>query len=282
MSTLVVLAGGFGSRFGGPKQFFPVGPNDECLLHYSLYDAQQAGFEHFLLLTREELMNHVTHTVEPLLNGKLKLDVAFQECPGGKAKGTAHALLSTRGKTNGSIGLVNSDDYYGPYAYKKLDMMLDQHSQSHSASLVAYPLRRTLSDIGGVNRALIHQNPDGTLKQIEELYDIEDLGSIHGRTDTEVIQLRHEDLVSLNMFGFTPDIYDSLESFCRRTESETPGKEMLLPTWLNQEIEQNNWTGYVTSTDTEWFGMTFVEEMEMVRLKLHECHASGVYPERLW
>lgn len=282
MATLVILAGGYGTRFGGIKQFRPVGPNGECLLHYSIYDGLQAGFENFVLLTRKELDSQIQENVFPILKDKVKVDLAYQETPDGKAKGTAHALLACEGVTKGSIGLINADDFYGADSYKTLFELVTQHPGPKEAVVVPYLVSTTISDRGLVSRAVVEAT-NGKLDRIEEHHKVGRIeGVIQGQSSKGTVSLDDDTMVSMNMFGFSSDIYDDLRSFCEREERENPGKEMLLPTWLNENIANGTWNAYCKETDAEWFGMTYVEELPEVEQRLSTLMATSVYPERLW
>lgn len=267
----MILAGGFGTRFGGPKQFMEVGPNGECLLHYALADAWAAGFRDFVLLTRKEIEERARETVFPRLAPEVRPRMVFQETPGGKARGTAHAVLSCRGQVTGQFAVCNADDFYGPATYGLLAQMLQNNADAGArAVMVPFEVRNTLSENGGGSRAKV-EGEEGRVHRLTELRDVlrgAD-GVIRGRTEEGVeMTLDEKTPVSMNVFGFDDSIFDAIQAYADMVDAESPGREIGLPQFLNGEIEAKRMTLRFSTTPERWFGLTFPEDLEEVRANL--------------
>lgn len=280
--TLILLAGGFGTRFGGPKQFFPLGPNGECLLHYAIYDALKAGFHRFVILTRREIEDVAREAVGAHMSDRVQPVFAFQESLGGKPLGTAHAVLSCERSVVGCFGVVNGDDFYGRSSYAVLAELTKGLHGKDKACTVPYQLKRVLTSSGGVSRAHV-ESVFGHVKRIVEHHNIRQLenGRIVGDSPTGQVWFKPDDHVSMNMFGFCDQVWHDLHEYVAGERAAHPGQEVLLPSFLNWGISGKRLSVRYKIAESEWFGMTFPEDVDRVKARLADLHRDGVYPARL-
>lgn len=303
--VLVILAAGLGSRYGGNKQTDGVGPNGEILMHYSIYDAVQAGFSKIVLLIKENIYGLVKNLcgdeVSKLTTPdgrKVEIVYAYQEyssipkfykIPAERTKpfGTVHALLCTRSAIDAPFVVINADDYYGPEAYKAAYASLSALKPSGEAMMILYRLKNTLSPLGAVNRGVCRVT-DGYLSQVDETYDItlgEDgvIRDANGSDGCAVLDPLSG--VSMNIWGFMPSIFDDMEQyfddFMRNIPENDIKSECLLPIMVDSFIKDGKLTVQALETDAEWFGVTYLQEKEYVKKKLLALHEAGVYPEAL-
>ena len=279
--ALVVLAAGLGSRFGGPKQLSPVGPSGETLLDYAIYDAMRAGFVHAVLVIREELGDALRAHVARVSGGALPVDYVVQQLDGRRTKpwGTGHAVLAARDAVDGAFAVCNADDYYGPRAYRLLAEHLTAGRSSEYA-LAGYRLDQTLSEHGGVARAVASCGPDGLLTRLVEVKDVrrvEGLGlGIRGSTAGEQ--------VSMNLWGFTPDVFAAIEeqfAAFLAAAGRAPDAEFLLSTALDEQVTAGRARLRVLAAPDRWLGMTFAADVPTVRDTLAALVRSGTYPADL-
>lgn len=293
--TLVVLAAGLGRRFGGMKQLAGVGPGGAMLLEYSLFDARRAGFEDIVFVIRPDMQDMFRSFSESRLPPTLAWRVALQrldrmpgtrEAPPARTKpwGTAHAVLSARGQVSGAFAVINADDYYGPEAFVAMATFL--RTNPRDWALIGYLVADTLSDAGGVNRAVLGSGPSGALVSVDEVFDIErmDGGQIVGRGEAGMRVIPESALVSMNFWGFQPDAFDALESafdrFLRHADLERD--EFPLPVAVQEAIATADQVVRVLAPRSQWFGMTHPDDLPAVRDALERLVAAGLYPERLW
>ena len=298
--TLLILAAGIGSRFGGLKQATGVGPSGEAILDYSIYDAIRAGFGRVVFVIRKDILDDMQHIFFDKWKDKIEVDYVFQEIddlPGGfkppaertKPWGTGHAIWVARDKIQEPFCMINADDFYGRRSYemasgflKNLDNLL--HGRY---ALIGYILKNTLSEYGFVSRAEGETNPDGTLKSITERLKIKREG------DQVVFQDDHGDirtisentLVSMNIWAFMPSLFKYLDEEIigfLKGYSENPKAEFLLPNLIDKLIKTGTVEIPVIPTDAQWFGMTYKEDLEMVRGKLAVLVENGEYPTPIW
>lgn len=303
--TLVVLAAGIGSRFGGGiKQLYPVGPAGEVIMDYSIYDALEAGFNRVIFIIRHDIQELFDETVgkrvrricrergvEVLCAYQEKTDlVAGYHCPEDRLKpwGTAQALLACRGMLHDGFAVINADDYYGKDAYKKAMAFLDSLEQGSTRKygLVGFRLGNTLSEHGGVTRGLCRTDEDGRLRCIRETKKIMKTPAGAGfMNGDEMVDLSLEIPVSMNMWGFTPDVLDILEErfadFLSR-ELLNQKSEFLIPTEVGGMLADNGVQVQVLHTDSKWFGMTFTEDMPGVKESFAAMVADGIYKAPLY
>ena len=302
--TLVVLAAGIGSRFqGGVKQLQRVGPGGEIIMEYSIYDALEAGFNRVIFIIRhdiEELFNEMIGNRIRAVCARRGVEVlcAYQEkenlpggfvCPAERVKpwGTGHALLSCKGMLHGGFVVVNADDYYGKDAYRSAYAFLDSLEEGSTGTygLIGFRLGNTLSDHGGVTRGLC-RTEDGWLTHIQETKQV--LKTATGaRADIQGIptDLSPDIPVSMNMWGFTPDVLDKLEArFIEFLEEElnAPKSEFLIPSEMGELLKRGSARIRVLPTTSQWFGMTYAEDMPAVRQTLADMSQTGGYPAPLF
>jgi len=297
--TLVILAAGMGSRYGGLKQTEPFGPSGETLMDYSLYDGIRAGFNRVVFVIRKDFFPEFKAAIEPKLAGKMAVDYAFQEItelpagyavPIGRKKpwGTAHALLTARGKVNGPMLVLNADDYYGPEAYRLGAEFLcaPPHSGVPEWALVGYTLRDTLSPHGHVSRGICQVDVSGYLSSIKEHQKIIEAGNcivseFPGGNQT----LTGNEAVSMNCWAFHPDVFPDLEEAFKEflKQKDTDGRtECFLPAAIGATITQGKARVKVLRTAGKWFGVTYQEERPLVQDSIREMVMRGEYPEKLW
>ncbi|HMJ58682.1 MAG TPA: NTP transferase domain-containing protein [Gemmatimonadales bacterium] len=286
--ALVILAAGVGSRFGGPKQLSSVGPSGETLLDYAIYDAKRAGFTRAVLVIREELRAPLREHVARVIGAALPVDYVEQRLdglprgrrvPAGRVKpwGTGHAVLAAREAVDGPFAVCNADDYYGPGAYR----LLAEHLAANAGTpplhaLVGYRLDETLSDHGGVARAVASTGPDGLVARLVEVKDLTAAGKQSEFTGAES--------VSMNLWGFTPDVLPPLEEQFRAfldAPQRGPDAEFLLSTALGDQVTAGRARLRVLPAPDRWLGMTFAADVEAVRAALAALVRAGAYPADL-
>jgi hypothetical protein len=285
--ALVILAAGVGSRFGGPKQLSPVGPSGETLLDYAVYDAMRAGFTRAVLVIRKELSELLRAHVIDVTGGAVPFEFVEQPVPEGRAKpwGTAHAVLAARNAIDGPFAVCNADDYYGPGAYRLLAEHLTRAPVSEYA-LVGYRLDETLSEHGGVARAVASCGPDGLLTRLVEMRDVHRVnGTLRGVTTTgEPRTFSGGEHTSMNLWGFTPEVFsvlgDQLAAFLS-TAARAPDAEFLLSTALDQQLTAGSARLRVLSAPQRWSGVTFAADVPAVRAQLAALVRAGTYPADL-
>jgi NDP-sugar pyrophosphorylase family protein len=297
--SLVVLAAGMGSRYGGLKQMDSFGPNGETIIDYSLYDAHRAGFTHVVFIIREYFADKFKEAFDPKLEGLMKVDYVYQELnnlPGeysfpadrDKPWGTGHAVWVANSVVKGPFAVINADDYYGPEAYVTLYEFLTSTREQEEYSVVGYKLANTLSEHGTVNRGVCKKDSDGYLASIEECKQIgrnaDGVISYPG-DDGSVHELTPDTPVSMNMWGFYPSYFDFFEkdfdlffqSFGQELKSE-----YYIPSLIDSLIRSGERRTQVLECDAEWFGVTYREDKEFVSARLNALLDEGVYPFHLW
>ena len=302
--TLVVLAAGIGSRFvGGVKQLQCVGPSGEVIMDYSIHDAIEAGFNRFVFIIRhdiQELFDRVMGDRVRAICEKKGVEVlcAYQEkenlpggyvCPAERVKpwGTGHALLSCKGMLHGGFAVINADDYYGKDAYRRAAEFLDSLEEGSEGTygLIGFRLGNTLSDHGGVTRGLC-RTEDGWLTHILETKNIlKTPTGARAEVFGAVRDLAEDIPVSMNMWGFTPDVLDKLEErFLEFLEEglTAPKSEFLIPSEMGLLLSRGAVRIRVLPTTSQWFGMTFAEDMPGVRAAFKQMADSGLYSDPLF
>lgn len=284
-----------GRRFGGSKQLSGVGPGGETLLEYSLFDARRAGFGHVTFVIRPDMQDEFRQFAESRLPPALAWTIALQrlddlppphQVPSGRSKpwGTAHALLAARASVTGAFAVVNADDYYGPEAFRALASCLG--GDTTEWALVGYRLRATLSSAGGVNRGVLEVSAGGRLLGIEEVLDVaatED-DAVMGLGEAGPRLLHDDALVSMNLWGFRPDIFPALaEGFERFLDhGDLLSDEYPLPVAVQDLLAVTGQQVSVLTPGSRWFGMTYAEDLPFVRAELQRLTDAGSYPSRLW
>lgn len=300
--SLVIMAAGLGSRYGGSKQIDGIGPHNEILMEYGIYDALQAGFNKIVFIIKPDMAELMDRLCGDYLREKIALDgnpveveyvfqdfsslPAFYPIPAERTKpfGTVHALLCAADVVKEPFCVINADDYYGADAYKTMYDALLQLPAEGKATMVGYLLKNTASLHGTVSRGVcsvegdrlcgvketkkIQLYPDGTLKDL-----------------TEDRELDSESVVSMNFWGFTPSVFPMLkeyfESFLRELAGEDLKAECLLPVMVDHEMNRGNLEVAVLQSHDKWFGMTYREDRLIVAQELEQLHREGLYPESL-
>lgn len=275
--TLVVLAAGVGSRFGGPKQLSPVGPSGETLLDYAIYDALRAGFSRAVLIIRRELGDEIRAHVTRVTGGAVPVEYVEQPVPAGRTKpwGTGHAVLVARDVVAGPFAVCNADDYYGPGAYQLLARHLAADTGAPPLhAFVGYRLDATLSNHGGVARAVASTGPDGFVARLLEVKDVR----------REHRDFTGAEFVSMNLWGFAPAVFAALEeqfAAFRAAAQGAPDAEFLLSTALDEQVRAGRARLRVLPAPDRWMGMTFAADVPVVRDALAALVRAGTYPADL-
>jgi hypothetical protein len=286
--TLVGLAAGAGSRFGGPKQLEPLGPGGETMLDFAIYDAVQAGFDDVVLIVRREMRDAFERGVVARWSGRVPISLAYQDIPANrKPWGTVDAVLATAAMVTGPFAVVNADDYYGAQAYRELHRFLRHASDQAEYAVVGFPLVETLSESGGVTRALLRASRDGWLEHIEELFEIERAGGRITARDAagRERELRGDALVSMNMWGFTRAAFPQLArgfTVFRETHRDDPKAELPLPTLIESLVRDGDARVRVLPGAGPWCGVTYPADREPVASFLVDLVEGGHYPSPAW
>ena len=296
--TLLILAAGMGSRFGGLKQVEPVGPNGEAIIDYSIYDAIRAGFGKIVFVIRESFADAFREKFDSKLKDKIEVEYIYQELdmlPKGfslpeereKPWGTAHAILVTKDAIKEPFCALNADDFYGFNAYKTMADFLISSSDSQEYSMVGYKLNKTLSDFGSVSRGICEIDKNNNLIKIVETKKIfkKDSEIISVEDDESVSRLTGDENVSMNIWGFKPSIFVTLEEKFvdfLKSEIDKPKSEMFIPSVVFEMIDEQKAKVKVLEADSPWFGVTYQEDKPLVVNKIKNLIAKGDYPEKLF
>lgn len=285
-ATLVVMAAGMGSRFGGLKQIEPIGPKGEALLDFSVYDAKKAGFNKVVFIIKHEIEKDFKETVGKRIEKQIPVEYAFQEtdmlpegftCPEDRTKpwGTAHAVYCCRSIVKTPFAVINADDYYGAHAFKEIYNHLKENKGDYC--MVGFRLANTLTENGSVSRGVC-EIENGNLKKITERTKIVDCK--YTEDDKNWIPLAPDTVVSMNMWGFTPDIFDyiseGLVGFLNE-KIDVPKSEYYLPSVVSALIERNEKNVAVLASEDKWYGVTYKEDKDAVVAALAKKIAAGEY-----
>ena len=297
--TLLVLAAGMGSRYGGLKQIDGLGPNGETIIDYSIYDAIRAGFGKVVMVIRKSIEDEFKQVFFKKYSGKIDIEYVLQEIeyvPQGatyntervKPWGTAHAVLMADGVINEPFCVINGDDFYGADAFRQIATYLSQQkNDSTEYCMVGYQLARTLSDYGFVSRGICETDSNDMLLKVTETTQIKRIGSVICYKDAqeENQPLPENKIVSMNFWGFTPayfkDLKVSFENFIRANGNNLKS-ELYIPTVLSELIDGEKASVKVLSSAAEWFGVTYKEDRSFVVDRLKKLTRQGEYPSPLW
>lgn len=300
--TLLILAAGMGSRYGGLKQIDSVGPSGETIMDYSIYDAIRAGFDKIVFIIRKDFEEAFREKIVSKYEGKIRIELAFQDpldlpagCvfPEGREKpwGTAHAIRSARNVIDAPFAAINADDFYGADAFRRLAKFLsevDVSAQPKRFAMVGYRLDQTLSENGSVARGICDVATDGKLIGVTEMTKIARKadGSIQNEEDpTAPVPLKGENLVSLNLWGFTPALFDGMEERFAEWFKEHEGQlkaEWYIPFYVDELVKAGKATVEVLPTASSWFGVTYREDKPVVVEAIQKMVDAGEYPAKLW
>jgi hypothetical protein len=296
--TLLVLAAGMGSRYGGLKQLDPMGPSGETLLDYSVFDALRAGFERVVFIIRRDIETEFRQKVGLRYQGKIAVDYVFQQLdflpegfsvPADRKKpwGTAHAVWCAREAVSEPFSAINADDFYGRETYQVVGRFLGSSSpQAPHFAMAGYRLDHTLSEHGSVARGVCQVDAQGQLITITECTGIERVGGEiqQQEPDGSVKKFHGEEPVSMNFWGLTPAVFPLIERQLvefLRTSSSDPKAECYIPVAIGEMIARKEASLAVLPTDAEWFGVTYREDKPEVMKALERLHSAGVYPTPL-
>ena len=289
--TLLVLAAGMGSRYGGLKQIEPVGPSGETMLDYSVFDAIRAGFGRVVFVIREDFADVFRAQIGSKYAGRIEVDYVFQSAatlpagchaPAGREKplGTGHATWCAHSIVREPFAVINADDFYGADSFRELAIFLAK-SAANEAAMVGFRLQNTLSEAGPVSRGICEMDTGGRLLRVTEATGIaaDEVGA--GK------KYAPETTVSMNCWGFSPAIFPRLEeefrSFFARTLSANPLKaEFYLPAAVSELIGRGQLLATVLPTESNWFGVTYREDKPAVTAAIRALVEIGAYPSNLW
>lgn len=294
--TLVIMAAGMGSRYGGLKQIEPVGPNEEFIIDYSVYDAKKAGFTKVVFIIKKEIEKIFKETIGARVEGKIDVSYVIQDMDNlpvdidlkerEKPLGTAHAIYCCKDEVTSPFAIINADDFYGYDAYEKMAHFLKNNS-NEEYSLMGYRVKNTLTENGSVKRGICKE-ANGYLtsiieSKIEKVNNQIIASPLNGNDSFEVST---NQLVSMNMFGFTLDIFPYLEEkvteFLTSEKTDLTKDETLIPCVVEEAIEEDKVKVKVLETTATWYGVTYKEDKEYVVNGINSLIETGAYPEKLW
>ncbi|MBN2639209.1 MAG: NTP transferase domain-containing protein [Bacteroidales bacterium] len=295
--TLVILAAGLGSRYGGVKQMDPIGPSGENIIDYSVYDAIRAGFGRVVFVINAKIEQEFKEVYDERLKGKIVADYVIQDLhdlPKGaifnpervKPWGTGHAILAARDIVEEPFAVLNADDFYGRQAfevmYKHLSALKVQDTQY---AMVGFQLKNTLSENGSVSRGICQVN-NGLLTDVVERTKIIRKGNqVFDEAETMPLELNENSWVSMNFWGFTPRYFEQSQAYFTdfvRENAQNIKAEFYIPYVTNLLINENKATVKVLESRDQWFGVTYREDKEETIQKVREMIVEGSYPENLW
>ena len=298
--TLLVLAAGMGSRYGGLKQLDAVGPNGETVIDYSVFDAIRAGFKKVVFIIREDFKKEFQSSIGNKFQSQIEVEYAYQKLevlPSGyslpqdreKPWGTGHAILSAKQVVNEPFAVINADDFYGKLSYQKIFQYLSTVSIDSSPSrfcMVGYPLINTLSEFGSVSRGICIVSDQNKLESVNELTCIQKIeNEIVNEDEFQKRQvLSGDEVVSMNMWGFTPQLFSQLEKLFSEFLSENIdnlSSEFYIPFAVDSLIQSNIANVEVLETTEQWFGVTYKEDKSYVQSAVYNLIESGEYPSKI-
>ena len=297
--TLVIMAAGMGSRFGGLKQMTPVDEEGHFIIDFSLYDAYQAGFRRVAFIIKREIEQTFRETIGARMEKWFHVDYVYQELnrlpegfavPEGRKKpwGTAHAVACCRGVVEGPFAVINSDDFYGRGAYEEIYRFLTENETPHHYAMLGYQLRNTVTEFGSVARGVCHVQ-DGMLLDITERTKIFKRGQDAAYTEDgeTFVPLSGDTQVSMNFWGFTPEIldeiWDAFPAFLAENLPANPEKcEFYLPTFVGSRLAEKKVSVRVLPCMETWHGVTYKEDLDSVKAAIGQLKREGKYPAKLW
>lgn len=298
--TLVIMAAGMGSRFGGLKQIEPIGPNGEFIIDYSIYDAIKAGFNRVVFIIKEENFDIFKETVGNRVSNHIKVDYVFQDInnvpegfsvPEGRVKpwGTSHAIMSCCGVVNEDFIVINSDDFYGRDAFVEAMNFLDEREKANANeyAIIGYKVANTLTENGSVKRGVceVENNYLTSIieSKVEKVNDKIVASPLDGR---DAFEVEANSCVSMNFFAFTTDILDYLKDnfakFLEKNKDNIETCEYLIPESVFDKMKEDGTQVKIVPTKAKWYGVTYKEDKESVVNAIKNMIASGEYPENLW
>ena len=294
--TLLIMAAGMGSRFGGLKQIEPVGPNGEFIIDYSIYDAVRAGFNKVVFIIKEENYELFKETIGSRVEKQIKVEYAFQRQtdipagydPGDRTKpwGTSHAILSAKDKVKGNFLVLNADDFYGSDAFKQAAKFFSEDHPNEYA-IIGYKIKNTLTENGAVKRGVCASENGFLTKLIESSVEEKDGHIIASPLDgSEPFEIQADDPVSMNAFCFRDDLFpylqDHLVEFFEKNKADLSKCEYLIPDSVYNSVKEGRVKVRLIPTTAKWQGITYKEDKQRLVDDIQALIDKGEYPERLW
>jgi len=289
--TLLVMAAGMGSRYGSLKQLDEVGPNGETIIDYSVYDAIEAGFNKVVFIIRQDFRDLFKEKISDKYTDKINIEIVYQNlhelpqnftCPVGREKpwGTGHAILAARSVISEPFAAINGDDFYGRESF---NIIADYYSKNQTGfTMAAFQLDKTLSDFGTVSRGLC----DVDKNKLATVIETHDLKKVNNNISSDRnINLNGKEPVSMNMWGFTPVLFNYLQTMFNKfliKNNKNLKSEFLIPTVVNDLIQKNLEDVHVLRTGAQWFGVTYKEDKSLVNQQILKLIRAGLYPEKLF
>lgn len=291
--TLVIMAAGMGSRYGGLKQIESVGPNGEFIIDYSIYDAIQAGFTKVIFIIKEENYEIFKSTVGKRIKNHIEVEYIFQNndnlpvnIPKDRTKplGTAHAVLCCKNVINENFAIINGDDFYGRDAYFKISNFIKNNKINNEFAVIGYNILETITDNGSVKRGICNIK-NNYLVSLDESIISRDGDKLFAKTllGNNEIHVDKNTIISMNMFGFTPKIFDLLEDgFKDFLNNVDATNEYLVPIEINKYIKKKLINVSVINTTSIWYGITYKDDLNLIKGEINRLINDGVYPKNLW
>ena len=297
--TLLILAAGMATRYGSLKQLEEFGPGGETIIDYSIYDALRAGFGKVVFVIRRSIEKEFKDVMLHRFADKIEVDFVLQELDDlpecfdklenrEKPWGTGHAVWTAKSKINEPFAVINADDFYGYRSFELIASFLKNTTDERQYGLIGYQLKNTLSPHGAVSRGICEISDDGYLESItEQIHIVQTKTGIELRNeDNQQISLEGDEIVSMNLMGFTPSVFPHFEScfkeFLNTKRHESPKVEFYLPEVVNRLVKTGGASVKVLHTPEKWFGVTFPNDKPVAIEALKSLIADGVYPENLW
>ena len=292
--TLVIMAAGMGSRFGGLKQIEAVGPNGEFIIDYSIYDAIKAGFKKVVFIIKEENYEIFKETIGKRISNHIKVEYVFQNnnnvpvsIPNERVKplGTAHAILCCKDVVHENFVIINADDFYGRDSYLKVKDFISNNKNDNEFTLIGYNAIDTITNNGSVKRGVCNVKDNYLVNLNESVINLEN-GKLNGKTlvDNKDIEVNNDTTVSMNMFGFTPKLFELLENDFKNflNNNDLMTAEYLIPEEVNKYLRNGIVNVKVIKTTSKWYGITYKEDLQLIKDEIKKLISDGVYPENLW
>jgi len=296
--TLVILAAGMGSRYGGLKQMDAFTPEGDTIIDFSIYDALQAGFGKFVFIIRKRFEKEFKKSIESKLKGKAEVVYVYQELENVPEKyinpertkpwGTGHALLMAKDAVKENFAIINADDFYGKEAFEVMAKSLSaKGKKSYNFNMMAYLLKNTVSDYGFVSRGECQVDKNGNLADVTERTHIEKInGKLMRKNDAgQFIPIDENTIVSMNFWGFTPKCFEFgshlFEAFLEANKTNLKA-EFYIPSIVNEILKSGKATVEVLKSDAKWFGVTYKEDKQIVQDAIAQLKANNIYPQKLW
>ena len=295
--TLVIMAAGMGSRFGGLKQIEPVGPNGEFIIDYSIYDAIKAGFSKVVFIIKEENYDVFRETIGKRIEGKIDVEYVFQNNENVpkefhiqqsriKPLGTGHAILCSKSKVNEVFAMINADDFYGRDAYLSAAKFIKSNNDENNYGLVSYKVGNTLTDYGTVKRGVCEVNDGKLIGLIEsKIEKINDKIYAEPLDGSEKFEISFDTNASMNLFVFYPNVFDYLQNdfydFLKNSK-DLSVDEYLLPSVICNHMKKGDISCELVENNSTWMGITYKEDLEKMKEYIKKEINNGVYPINLY